>query len=333
ARSEYFRAALSSKWARKEGERFVFEKPNISGGDILELLVAADELILEELIYPLQEFLLKHKQKWIQDNILYVLNTVIERNACKFCALEKTLQRCIPLIRFWQLPLEDFNNKVRPFVEILPRNLKLRLLLSPGTSPSEMSPILSSNIFHLSNYISSLSNHFITNQTNDQTLSPPISPSVIPLSLPERTIDSTIITHQQAALIACWIDRKSVSESTPQIDLFPIPYIFRDVEWRGTRDSFIFSLTNPYCDAHRSNNNIISKSKISRIKKDGINEAIQLHDRLGPSFGFYELKIIDNAHQGTSSYASGGLKYEHKIRDKSNYFQVDDYEVFQVLKK
>ncbi|CAG8597900.1 6882_t:CDS:2, partial [Funneliformis mosseae] len=351
----------------------------LGGGDILELLVAADELILEELIYPLQEFLLKHKQKWIQDNILYVLNTVIERNACsklrshclsivcpepqryfdskefmdldettlvsllsrddlcmeegkiwdyliswgltntfniksnhifkwstkEFCALEKTLQRCIPLIRFWQLPLEDFNNKVRPFAEILPRNLKLRLLLSPGTSPSEMSPILSSNIFYLSNYISSLSNHFITNQTNGQTLSPPISPSVIPLSLPERTIDSTIITHQQAALIACWIDRKSVSESTPQIDLFPIPYIFRDVEWRGTRDSFIFSLTNPYCDAHRSNNNVISKSKISRIKKDGINEAIQLHDRLGPSFGFYELKIIDNAHQGTSSYASG----------------------------
>ncbi|CAG8488658.1 3008_t:CDS:2 [Ambispora gerdemannii] len=30
ARSEYFRAALSSNWAKKEGECFVFEKPNIS---------------------------------------------------------------------------------------------------------------------------------------------------------------------------------------------------------------------------------------------------------------------------------------------------------------
>lgn len=30
ARSEYFRTALSSKWARKEGETFIFEKPNIS---------------------------------------------------------------------------------------------------------------------------------------------------------------------------------------------------------------------------------------------------------------------------------------------------------------
>ncbi|CAI2185228.1 6190_t:CDS:2, partial [Funneliformis geosporum] len=321
----------------------------LGGGDILELLVAADELILEELIYPLQEFLLKHKQKWIQDNILYVLNTVIERNACS-----KLRSHCLSIV--CPEPQRYFDSKeFMDLDETTLVSINTSGLVSPGTSPSEMSPILSSNIFHLSNYISSLSNHFITNQTNDQTLSPPISPSVIPLSLPERTIDSTIITHQQAALIACWIDRKSVSESTPQIDLFPIPYIFRllfrgsrdgfsaatfhnkcdgqgativvvrvgetkeliggynpigwssprDVEWRGTRDSFIFSLTNPYCDAHRSNNNIISKSKISRIKKDGINEAIQLHDRLGPSFGFYELKIIDNAHQGTSSYASG----------------------------
>lgn len=105
----------------------------------------------------------------------------------------------------------------------------------------------------------------------------------------------------------------------------------RDVEWRGTRDSFIFSLSNAHSDS--SNNISTLKSKISRIKKDCVNEAIQLQDKLGPSFGFYELKIIDDAHEGSSSYASGGLKYEHSIRDKFNYFQVDDYEVFQVLKK
>ncbi|CAB4434518.1 unnamed protein product [Rhizophagus irregularis] len=476
ARSEYFRTALSSKWARKEGETFIFEKPNISPtvfevilryiysgrigleklgeGDIVKLLIAADELIFEELIYPLQEYLLQNKQKWIQDNILYVLNTVIERNACsrlrshclsivcpepqkyfdskefmsldettlvsllsrddfcmdegkiwdylinwglkntygiknkdaskwsieEFCSLEKTLQRCIPLIRFWQLSLEDFNSKVRPYAEILPRNLKLKLLrhfsstkssnnntnsnsgsaslnintglVTPGTSPTEVSPILSSNDLILSL-------HNITKKSasysNSLTVSPP-----------------------QAALIACWIDRKNVKDFTP---LTSIPYIFRllfrgsrdgfsaktfhdkcdgrgativvvrvsgtkeliggynpigwssprDVEWRGTRDSFIFSLSNSHSDS--SNNISTPKSKISRIKKDCVNEAIQLQDKLGPSFGFYELKIIDDAHEGSSSYASGGLKYEHSIRDKFNYFQVDDYEVFQVLKK
>ncbi|CAB4391746.1 unnamed protein product [Rhizophagus irregularis] len=477
ARSEYFRTALSSKWARKEGETFIFEKPNISPtvfevilryiysgrigleklgeGDIVKLLIAADELIFEELIYPLQEYLLQNKQKWIQDNILYVLNTVIERNACsrlrshclsivcpepqkyfdskefmsldettlvsllsrddfcmdegkiwdylinwglkntygiknkdaskwsieEFCSLEKTLQRCIPLIRFWQLSLEDFNSKVRPYAEILPRNLKLKLLrhfsstkssnnntnsnsgsaslnintglVTPGTSPTEVSPILSSNDLILS--LHNITKKSASYSNNSLTVSPP-----------------------QAALIACWIDRKNVKDFTP---LTSIPYIFRllfrgsrdgfsaktfhdkcdgrgativvvrvsgtkeliggynpigwssprDVEWRGTRDSFIFSLSNSHSDS--SNNVSTPKSKISRIKKDCVNEAIQLQDKLGPSFGFYELKIIDDAHEGSSSYASGGLKYEHSIRDKFNYFQVDDYEVFQVLKK
>src|SRR5947207_11691868 len=30
ARSPYFRAALSSRWAKKEGNTFIFKKPNIS---------------------------------------------------------------------------------------------------------------------------------------------------------------------------------------------------------------------------------------------------------------------------------------------------------------
>ncbi|CAB5179437.1 unnamed protein product [Rhizophagus irregularis] len=339
ARSEYFRTALSSKWARKEGETFIFEKPNISP--------TVFEVILR-----------------------YIYSGRI--------GLEKLGEGDI--VKFWQLSLEDFNSKVRPYAEILPRNLKLKLLrhfsstkssnnntnsnsgsaslnintglVTPGTSPTEVSPILSSNDLILSL-------HNITKKSasysNSLTVSPP-----------------------QAALIACWIDRKNVKDFTP---LTSIPYIFRllfrgsrdgfsaktfhdkcdgrgativvvrvsgtkeliggynpigwssprDVEWRGTRDSFIFSLSNSHSDS--SNNVSTPKSKISRIKKDCVNEAIQLQDKLGPSFGFYELKIIDDAHEGSSSYASGGLKYEHSIRDKFNYFQVDDYEVFQVLKK
>ncbi|KAF0415737.1 BTB-domain-containing protein [Gigaspora margarita] len=433
ARSEYFRAALSNKWAKKEGSKYVFEKPNIrpivfevilryiysgnivldklSGKDIVELLVAADELIFEELIYPLQDYLLKNKLVWIQENILYVLNTVIGLSACnqlrfhcisivcpdpvkffesrefieldeatlisllnrddlcmeegkiwdlvlrwglintpnlknldivnwgtkEFNALEKTLQRCIPLIRFGQLSIEEFNTKVKPYIRILPSNLRSRVV-----------------------------QHLLSKRQSETIVTIPTTP--------ERAIDSIIITHQQAALIACWIDRKQVTESTSLSEMVPIPYYFRllfrgsrdgyfaktfhtqcdgqgativvvrvsksdeliggynpigwssprDVEWRGTRDSFIFSL---------GDGKELSKAKISRIKEDYVNDAIQLHDRLGPSFGFYELKIVDDAARAETSYASGGLKYEHTIRDKWNYFRVDDYEVFQVLKK
>ncbi|CAG8547913.1 13468_t:CDS:2 [Cetraspora pellucida] len=360
ARSEYFRAALSNKWAKKEGTKYVFEKPNIrpivfevilryiysgnivldklSGKDIIELLVAADELIFEELIYPLQDYLLKNQLTWIQENILYVLNTVnldiVNWSTREFNALEKTLQRCIPLIRFGQLSIEEFNTKVKPFIKILPSNLRSRIV-----------------------------QHLLAKRQPETNL------VTIPTA-PERAIDSIIITQQQAALIACWIDRKPVTESTSLSDMFPIPLLFRgsrdgyfaktfhsqcdgqgatvvvvrvsksdeliggynpigwssprDVEWRGTRDSFIFSL---------GDGKELNKAKLSRIKDDYVNDAIQLHDRLGPSFGFYELKIVDDASRAETSYASGGLKYEHTIRDKWNYFRVDDYEVFQVLKK
>ncbi|CAG8696584.1 16286_t:CDS:2 [Gigaspora margarita] len=340
ARSEYFRAALSNKWAKKEGSKYVFEKPNIrpivfevilryiysgnivldklSGKDIVELLVAADELIFEELIYPLQDYLLKNKLVWIQENILYVLNTVIGLSACN-------------QLRFGQLSIEEFNTKVKPYIRILPSNLRSRVV-----------------------------QHLLSKRQSETIVTIPTTP--------ERAIDSIIITHQQAALIACWIDRKQVTESTSLSEMVPIPYYFsrdgyfaktfhtqcdgqgativvvrvsksdeliggynpigwsspRDVEWRGTRDSFIFSL---------GDGKELSKAKISRIKEDYVNDAIQLHDRLGPSFGFYELKIVDDAARAETSYASGGLKYEHTIRDKWNYFRVDDYEVFQVLKK
>ncbi|CAG8641508.1 15201_t:CDS:2 [Cetraspora pellucida] len=314
----------------------------LSGKDIVELLVAADELIFEELIYPLQDYLLKNQLTWIQENILYVLNTVnldiVNWSTREFNALEKTLQRCIPLIRFGQLSIEEFNTKVKPFIKILPSNLRSRIV-----------------------------QHLLAKRQPETNL------ITIPTT-PERAIDSIIITQQQAALIACWIDRKPVTESTSLSDMFPIPYYFRllfrgsrdgyfaktfhsqcdgqgatvvvvrvsksdeliggynpigwssprDVEWRGTRDSFIFSL---------GDGKELNKAKLSRIKDDYVNDAIQLHDRLGPSFGFYELKIVDDASRAETSYASGGLKYEHTIRDKWNYFRVDDYEVFQVLKK
>ncbi|KAG9295650.1 hypothetical protein G9A89_002968 [Geosiphon pyriformis] len=436
ARSEYFRAALSSNWAKKEGESFVFEKPNISptvfdvilkyiysgtiyldqqeGDDILELLVAADELILEELIDPLQEHLMRNMEKWLKENLLRILDTVIQRDACvklrehclntlcpdpyrffesedfkaleestlitlvsrddlnmdeghlwdylirwgvantpnlkndvskwsirDFWALKMTLQKCVPLVRFWQLSGGDFHEKVKPFEKILTNNLKLRLLRHFSKSPLPM----------------------------------PEPPSQAFL-IPERVIDSIIITHQQAALISSWIDKKFITANTPFVDLLPSKYYFkllfrgsrdgfsarmfhsrcdnrgativvvrvedskeiiggynpigwsspREVEWKGTKDSFIFSLGD-------SKELDLEKSRLSRIKPDCMKDAIQLHEGLGPSFGFYEFKILDEAHECKSSYGTGGLRYQNKIREKCNYFGVDDYEVFQVVKK
>ncbi|EXX50567.1 uncharacterized protein OCT59_005926 [Rhizophagus irregularis] len=90
ARSRYFKSALSSEWITKKNNMIIFNKPNINstvfdiilryiytgeldlekylGKDLLELLIASDELLLEELFEPIQEYLLKNHITWIQEN-------------------------------------------------------------------------------------------------------------------------------------------------------------------------------------------------------------------------------------------------------------------------
>ncbi|CAG8579791.1 6123_t:CDS:2, partial [Ambispora gerdemannii] len=93
ARSPYFRRALSKEWAKKEGAMMVFKKPNISpkifelilniidldkenGHHVLSLLIAADELEIDELINHAQEFLITKMSTWVQQNLVKIMHTV-----------------------------------------------------------------------------------------------------------------------------------------------------------------------------------------------------------------------------------------------------------------
>ncbi|CAG8577669.1 4459_t:CDS:2 [Paraglomus occultum] len=92
ARSAYFHAALSKDWAKTEEGSIIFKKENISpkifqvilryiyggvlsckletGKEVLELLLAADEMQLEELIKPVQMHLLQEWEPWIRSNFI-----------------------------------------------------------------------------------------------------------------------------------------------------------------------------------------------------------------------------------------------------------------------
>ncbi len=64
---------------------------NQSSEDILELLIASDELLLEELFKHIQDHLIKKNTYWIKENIILVLNTVSKLANCKelqYCCLE-----------------------------------------------------------------------------------------------------------------------------------------------------------------------------------------------------------------------------------------------------
>ncbi|CAG8790652.1 14686_t:CDS:2, partial [Acaulospora morrowiae] len=95
--SPYFYRALSSEWAKKEEDKMVFYKPNVTptifeiilkyiytgnteikkeqnGEFILSLLTAADELILPEFMDEVQEYFIKHYASWIQENFYRILD-------------------------------------------------------------------------------------------------------------------------------------------------------------------------------------------------------------------------------------------------------------------
>ncbi|CAG8677266.1 10750_t:CDS:2, partial [Scutellospora calospora] len=106
ARSTYFHSALSSDWVKTDGNFIVFEKSNISpevfqmilrylySGTInlenqhptriMDLLAAADELILTELVNYLKDYLLTYYDKWIRQHPLQILYHIAFRlDSCK----------------------------------------------------------------------------------------------------------------------------------------------------------------------------------------------------------------------------------------------------------
>ncbi|KAG9306428.1 hypothetical protein G9A89_003538 [Geosiphon pyriformis] len=96
-RSSYFAAALSSNLVQRENGIILFSEPNISpqifevilrymySGEIelnkyevpkiLELIVAAEELILEKLINHLEDYLIEHHAKELKENFLTLRET------------------------------------------------------------------------------------------------------------------------------------------------------------------------------------------------------------------------------------------------------------------
>ncbi|PKC59137.1 hypothetical protein RhiirA1_469897 [Rhizophagus irregularis] len=105
ARSPYFKGALSSNWITKQNDMILFNKTNItpnvfelilkyiyigeldlteqSGEDILELLIASDELLIDELFNYAQECLIEKKIEWILKNIYLVLHIAFKLVNCK----------------------------------------------------------------------------------------------------------------------------------------------------------------------------------------------------------------------------------------------------------
>ncbi|GES79759.1 hypothetical protein GLOIN_2v1761969 [Rhizophagus clarus] len=112
ARSTYFKSALNNNWTTKQHDgKIIFKKPNVSPkvfqlilkylytgvinfheqelNETFDLLIAADELILDELKDQIQEHLIEHESTQIQQNIVQVLHIVFGHNAIIFQKLQE----------------------------------------------------------------------------------------------------------------------------------------------------------------------------------------------------------------------------------------------------
>ncbi|GES84979.1 hypothetical protein GLOIN_2v1782543 [Rhizophagus clarus] len=360
-RSLYFRTGFSKKWAEKKDGKFIFKKPNISH-EIFEIILRFIYCGKVDLT-NLQKYLIKHDHEFLQQQCsVEILETIYQHesftelwNFClkkiceepeilfnsnrfinlserllefilkqddlnldeiliwdgliKWCLaqhldisrdikkwdkdevtiLKKTIQRFIPLIRFYDISLEDFKLKVFPYKVLLPVNL--------------INDILT---FH------SIRKDNVSNkELNIIVLSPRKSKCIY---------DSILIKPQHFAIFSSWIGKKIDNYNTRNI-----PYNF-NLLYRSSRDGKTAKEFHTKCDNKGAT--IVIAKVINSEQIVGGHNPLFWNEIHGPVFGSSDLYENNG-----SSWFSNPSSYP-KIDDMPiGKFYVDDYEVFQVIKK
>ncbi|RIA97527.1 hypothetical protein C1645_801734 [Glomus cerebriforme] len=279
---------------------------------LLKFLLKQDDLRLDEI--EIWEYLIKwglaQEQEFNQD--------VSKWNQDDFDNFKNIIQKFIPLIRFYDISSQDYLNKVKPYEKILSEELREEILkfhLVPGHKPTL-------------NY------------------------------LPKRSIDSTLINQKHVALFANWIDRKD--------EYIKSPYKFK-LLYRASRDGNTASAFHKNCDNKRATITVVKIKDSEQIvggynplewdisgyksTKDsfifsftdrmdlqtgkvgysnGDQYSIICYKKNGPVFGYNNLYHYNS---WISNPVMTNNQYSYPKLDgmPNGSFNIDDYEVFQVL--
>ncbi|RGB35752.1 hypothetical protein C1646_698864 [Rhizophagus diaphanus] len=286
---------------------------------LLELLLKRDDLSMDEI--KVWEGLMK----WCfaQQN---VENDPTKWSKDDFIKIERLLRRFIPLIRFYDIEPKDFLYKVYIYKDILPVDLIHELLefhIVPNIKPkTSVAPSRKSNSKH--------------------------------------KLNSTLIQSSHTPLFASWIDKKDSSHYNNK----NIPYYFKllyhsgrdgfdaesfhrkcnnkgatiwvakiqdstqliggynPLDWDGagrktTTDSFMFNFTD---------GKNISTANLGYVKNP--NNAISCYNSQGPQMGYFYC----NGNNEWANEDYNAILYPD-IGIPTSKFSVDNYEVFQVIKK
>ncbi|UZO18045.1 uncharacterized protein OCT59_009368 [Rhizophagus irregularis] len=238
--------------------------------------------------------------------------------------LKETISPFIQHIRFFQMTPQEYYYKVHPLDKLLPKEIKEDLLL-----------------------------YFIVPDCK-------LTTKVLPLRKSQYVFDSFILKRTHFNLISYWIENGQELLPNPLEDgqyefnlllrgsrdgfepkdfhlkcnnkgativIIKLKNLdkmiggYNPIKWSGsnkylkTDKSFIFSFSNNLCS---------SKIKLSRVKNSGFAISDGNIDRRYHGFGYGDLDIFEKSCKLED--------YSIKIHDSEN-FEIDDYEVFQVVKK
>jgi hypothetical protein len=297
---------------------------------LLELFLKRDDLSLDEI--DIWDSLIK----WGFSQHPSIQLDVKKWDKEEITIMERTLHKFIPLIRFYHIDSEDFFLRVYPFKILIPEDMI-------------------DNVFAF---------HMAPSKKSNLNIQPPRKPKQI--------CDSVIVGSQHFAIFSSWIEKRNNSYYNER----NIPYNFnllfsanRDgntpaafhakcdnkgatitvvkiqnlehilggynplqwntsVGWKSTNDSFLYSFTN---------RNDLNSAKVGHVYNHSNNNAIYCSLNYGPTFGNGHDLFQDSNGSWKSYFCSyPGIDIPQTYRDlldDYSVFNVENYEVFQVIKK
>ncbi|PKC69101.1 hypothetical protein RhiirA1_456404 [Rhizophagus irregularis] len=254
--------------------------------DIMKILVAANELCLQELILHLQSFLIENKKNWVNQNFNLIYQMSLENDTFldlqKFC--EKLLSKqpekifnspdftsisekvLISLIQLDKIKMSE--------VQIWDHVLKWGIAQNPGLS-SDSSSYSNEDFNDLKNTLHQCIPYIkFFNLTPREFLNNVIPyRQILPYELyinslklflnsnyrpSENIIDSKIITIKHVELISKWIDRLEITDKLENLYKFKLIL-------RGSRDGFMAEQFHEICDNQSSTVTIIKVQESNEI--------------------------------------------------------------------
>ncbi|POG76866.1 hypothetical protein GLOIN_2v851760 [Rhizophagus irregularis DAOM 181602=DAOM 197198] len=335
---------------------------NLQGSEILKFLMAADELNIQTLIPCIQEYLINHRHEFLrQQNSIEILETIYQHESFKDLwnfYLEKICEE--PEILFKS---EKFINLKAPLLELLLKRDDLNLdeiimwdnlikwCLAQHSNVSQdvknwnkedvtimeraihrFIPLIRFYDISPEDFLSKvfpykglLPDDLISNILTFHMVPNKLNINVQPSRKPKNIYDSTLIKSQHFAIFASWIEKKNNSH----YNVRNIPYCF-NLLYRASRDGNTPATFHNKCD-NKGATIVVVKVKNTEQIVGGYNPLFW-DSYYGPVFGSSDLYDDSSRNLGTwcgNSNNSYDIVHSMPIHN----FEVDDYEVFQVVKR